>query len=92
MSSARECIITRGCATEEQCNFDVDTDGALKTSPAGMTIYPSCCTAGDFPTDDTVTLAYKKICNPAAVSFTVPSLLVSMSVAAVIAVVCTAVF
>ena len=58
--------VCSGCATESQCDYNVDpTTGALVGTPAGMTIYPSCCAAGSFPNDDTIAIDYSKVCNSA---------------------------
>jgi hypothetical protein len=76
MSSARECIVSRGCAKEEQCTYDnagtlktmnnykvVDSDGQ---KPAGMAIITTCCKASKFPTDDTVAVDYADVSRVAS--------------------------
>lgn len=72
MSKARECVETRGCATEEECVSSTSTSGyyngnAIQVTsginPAGMTITARCCNAYDFPNDDAIPIDYSNICN-----------------------------
>lgn len=63
----------RGCAKEEECvdpttNEPYDGDAiytANSTKPAGMDIRAYCCSADDFPDDDSVAIDMSKICNAA---------------------------
>ncbi len=72
ISSARECIETRGCAKKEECiNPTTDTEYADEKvyfngdkEYGGMEISVSCCVAGDdFPDDDAVAINMADICN-----------------------------
>lgn len=74
ISSQRQCIVTRGCATEAQC-LNPSTgqpyagEKLLSTSgqvPAGMNLYPRCCKSTLFQTDDAIAINYGDICNPAS--------------------------
>eukprot|EP01036_Dinobryon_divergens_P026401 gene26401-35044_t len=71
ISSARQCMVTRGCATAQQCSnpaSGVYSNTNLlvgNQNPAGMTITISCCLANNFASDDTVAIDYTKICNSA---------------------------
>eukprot|EP01031_Cornospumella_fuschlensis_P034915 gene34915-42281_t len=75
ISSARECIETRGCATQEECTTSSGTiyngetvESVPSTLPAGMTMKATCCMANNFPDDDTIALDYKDVCNSASKS------------------------
>ena len=76
----RECVISKGCATEEQCACSTcsntgyaydssDSDnGPLKVNsnyPAGFKINLYCCEAAIFPDDDLISINYDDICNSA---------------------------
>ena len=72
----RECVISKGCATEEQCQcstcnnpvYDSNNDGALQINsnyPAGFKINLYCCEASIFPDDDLISINYDDICNNA---------------------------
>lgn len=67
-SSARKCIETRGCATAEECSppsgmYDDTLIQPNGFNPAGMETRATCCSAYDFPDDDTVAINYEEICN-----------------------------
>ena len=72
ISSSRNCITTRGCAKDNQCQI---SGGGIYSGlplapggeyPAGMTITPSCCSNSQtFATDDGA-LDYSLICNNVA--------------------------
>jgi hypothetical protein len=67
MDSNRECVTTRGCATEDQCRPTGSTlDGLVQLNgqnPGGMSITTSCCVAGRFDDDDIIPPDYDDICN-----------------------------
>jgi len=76
-NTQRECIISKGCATEEQCKcntctesvYDSKFDGPLKVNsvnPAGFEINLYCCEAAIFPDDDLISINYDDICNNAS--------------------------
>mmetsp|Transcript_16632 Transcript_16632/g.17997 ORF Transcript_16632/g.17997 Transcript_16632/m.17997 type:complete len:161 (+) Transcript_16632:186-668(+) len=71
ISSERTCIVTRGCATAQECssgsgfysNQNIQVNGQ---NPGGMTVTVTCCSAYNFPSDDTIALDYSNICNSAS--------------------------
>lgn len=72
ISSYRSCMITRGCATEQECRYSSSSTGyydgqeiqvTAGVNPAGMTMTATCCEAHNFPDDDTVALDFSDICN-----------------------------
>eukprot|EP00981_Chlorochromonas_danica_P008073 scaffold1962_cov180-Ochromonas_danica.AAC.8 len=70
ISERRQCVTTRGCATESECTSNgVVYDGQhIQVGgqyPAGMQITATCCDAHDFPDDDAVAIDYNDICNSA---------------------------
>jgi len=79
MSSSRECMRSKGCATEEQCTCTgsncVASDGTTEyegqltnnnQNPGGYTINVYCCKSYIFPDDDLVSINYDEICNHAS--------------------------
>lgn len=90
--SGRECITTRGCAKREQCTdssggiFDGSTPNG---TVAGAVLYPSCCQANSFPTDDAIAIDYSNVCNAASASG--HAAMISMTVGMVAAVTAVAV-
>ena len=79
ISGSRDCVVTKGCAKEEQC-FDTGnaatgtmyTGSPIQNSasqyPGGMEIRPSCCLSKLFNDDDSA-LDYSEICNSASPLF-----------------------
>ena len=80
ISGTRDCMVTKGCAKEEQC-FDTGsaatgtmyTGSAIENSgshyPGGMEIRPSCCSNPSLFNDDDSALDYSLICNSASPLF-----------------------
>lgn len=76
MNQNRECIVTRGCATQEQCvnGSSYSNTGGWKGqeltidgyAPAGMTITISCCKAYHEEDDDAAVIQYADVCNSSA--------------------------
>lgn len=77
ISGSRDCVITKGCAKEEQC-YDTGsastgtmyTGSAISNSgsqyPGGMEIRPSCCSNPNLFNDDDSAVDYSLICNSAS--------------------------
>ena len=83
MSSKRQCMTTRGCAKEAECEFSAGNTYAGDTallnyagkSPAGMTITPECCSNSKKFADDDGAVDYSVICNSSARSITYSAML-----------------
>lgn len=74
MNKNRECIVTRGCATSEECTDTSSSTGYYNgnkiqttsgVNPGGMTVTATCCKAYEFSDDDTIAINYDDICNSA---------------------------
>ena len=76
-SAGRDCVVARGCATEEQCT-NPSSGSAMTGSESitsslngdhivGMKITASCCLNGAdaFEDDDLIAADLSEICNPA---------------------------
>ena len=80
ISGSRDCMVTKGCAKEEQC-YDTGnaatgtmyTGSPIENSgsqyPGGMEISPSCCLNPSLFNDDDSALDYSQICNSASPAF-----------------------
>jgi len=77
ISESRQCVVTRGCATQSQCRYSPSSSGIYDSTGlqvAGMSITVTCCLANNFANDDTIAIDYTQICNSAPTGFTYPSL------------------
>lgn len=65
MASGRECIQTKGCAKDTECQFNPNYNSV--SNNGGMIVSSYCCKNKEtFPDDDTLAVEVGQICNSAS--------------------------